>query len=71
MSEFIATGYADSQSSSHPCDPHVHLYKEIGITALAAALHIMAKPTAPKNGATLDERRIPIPAILRGDDLAG
>jgi hypothetical protein len=44
--------------------------KEIGITALAAALHVMAKPTAPKSVATLDERRIPIPAILRGDDLA-
>jgi hypothetical protein len=70
MSDFIATEYADPQSSGHPHDPQVHLYKEIGITALAAALHVMAKPTAPKNGATLDERPIPIPAILRGDDLA-
>ena len=70
MSDFIATEYADPRSSCHPCDLQVHLYKEIGITALAAALHVMAKPTAPKSGATLDERRIPIPAILRGDDLA-
>ena len=70
MSDFIATEYADPQSSGLPHDLQVQLYKEIGITALAAALHVMAKPTAPKNGATLDERRIPIPAILRGDDLA-
>ncbi len=70
MSDFIATEYADSQSSSHPCDLQVHLYREIGISALAAALHVIATPTAPKSGATLDECRIPIPAILRGDDLA-
>ena len=68
MSETIATT-AEPQSSDNAPDLQVHLYKEIGITALAAALHVMAKPTAPKSGATLDERRIPIPAILRGDDL--
>jgi hypothetical protein len=70
MSDSIATEYADPRSSGHPHDLQVHRYREIGITALAAALHVMAKPTAPESGATLDERRIPIPAILRGDDLA-
>jgi hypothetical protein len=70
MSDFIATEYADPQSSGRPHDLQVHLYKEIGISALAAAVHVIAKPTAPKSGATLDEGRIPIPAILRGDDHA-
>ena len=68
MSDFIATEYADPRSSCHPCDLQVHLYKEIGITALAAALHVMAKPVAPKNVATSDGRTIP--AILQSDDLA-
>jgi hypothetical protein len=70
MSEFIATESAKPQSSGNARDLQVRLYKEIGISALVAALHVMAKPVAPKNGAALDEQRIPIPAILQSDDLA-
>ena len=68
MSEFIATEYAELQSSGHPPDLQVHLYKEIGISALVAALHVMTKPVAPKNVATSDGRTTP--AILQSDDLA-
>jgi hypothetical protein len=70
MSEFIATEYAELQSSGHPPDLQVHLYKEIGISALVAALAAMTKSLAPKHGVTLDQRRISIPAILQSDDLA-
>ena len=70
MSDFITTEFAAPQSAGHSPDLQVHLYKAIGISALAAALHVMAKPVAPKNGAALDEQRIPIPAILQSDDLA-
>ncbi len=70
MSDFIATETDDLRSSGHPHDLQVYLYKEIGIMALAAALHVMAKSTAPENGATLDGGRVPIPEILRGDDLS-
>ena len=70
MSEFIATEFAEPKSSGKARDLQVRLYKEIGISALVAALHVMAKPVAPKNGAALDEQRIPIPAILQSDGLA-
>ena len=49
-------------------DLQVNFYKEIGISALAAALHVMAKPIAPKDVAASDGRAIP--AILQSDDLA-
>jgi hypothetical protein len=70
MSDFIATEYADPQSSGQPRDLQAHLYKEIGISALVAALAVMRKNTAPKVVATMDEKRLPIPAILESDDLA-
>ncbi len=68
MSDFPITEFTAPQSAAHSPDLQVHLYKEIGISALAAALHVMAKPVAPKNVATSDRRAIP--AILQSDDLA-
>jgi hypothetical protein len=70
MSEFIAAKIAEPQSSGQARDLQVHLYKEIGISAVVAALHVTAKPVGPKNDAALDERRIQIPAILKNEDLA-
>jgi hypothetical protein len=70
MSEFIATESAEPKSSGKARDLQVHLYREIGISALVAALHVMAKPVASNNDAASDERRIPTPAILQSDGLA-
>ena len=70
MSAFIATKFAQPQSSDNTRDLQVRLYREIGISAVAAALHIMAKPVAPENVAASDEGRIPIPAFLQSDDPA-
>ena len=70
MSEFIATESAEPKSSGKAPDLQVHLYREIGISALVAALHVMAKPVASKDAAALDEQRTPTPAILQSDDLA-
>ena len=66
MSDFITTELTARQFASHSPDSQLHLYKEIGISALAAALHVMAKPVAPNVVATSDKR----PAILQSDDLA-
>jgi hypothetical protein len=68
MSDFITTEFAATQFAAHSPDLQVHLYKEIGILALAAALHVMAKPVASKDVAVSDGRTIP--AILQSDDLA-
>ncbi|MGC1862370.1 MAG: hypothetical protein WA733_14950 [Methylocystis sp.] len=68
MSDIITTEFAATQFASHSPDLQVHLYKEIGISALAAALHVMAKPVASKDVAASDARTIP--AILQSDDLA-
>jgi hypothetical protein len=53
MSDFIATEFADLQSSGRPPDLLADLYREIGISAVAAALYVMAMPVAPKNDACL------------------
>jgi hypothetical protein len=39
MSDFIATEFADLQSSGRPPDLLADLYREIGISAVAAALY--------------------------------
>ena len=70
MSEFIATESAEPQSSGNARDLQVRLYKEIGISALVAALHVMTKSLAPKDDATLDQHPVSISAILQSDDLA-
>ena len=70
MSEFITTEFAEPQFSDHSSDLLVHLYREIGIAAVAAALHIMAEPVAPQNVAISDEGRTSIPAFLQSDNVA-
>jgi hypothetical protein len=69
MSDFIATDLADLQSSGRPPDLLADLYREIGISAVAAALYVMAMPVASKNYATSNERRMPVPAIFQSEDL--
>ncbi len=68
MSGFVTTEFTAPQSAGRSPDRQVHLYKEIGISALAAALHVMAKPVGLNDVATSDKR--PLPAILQSDDLA-
>ena len=68
MSDFTTAEFATSQSSGQSPDLQVRLYKEIGISALAAALSVMAKPVALKDVAASDRRTIP--AILQSVDLA-
>lgn len=68
MSEFFAPECSEQQPSGHPHDLLARLYREIGISAVAAALDAMARPTAAANVEPLDVRRIP--AVLRSDDIA-
>lgn len=55
------------QSGGHPHDLLARLYREIGISAVAAALEVTntGPAVAP---VSLDDHRLP--AVLRGDDLA-
>lgn len=63
MSNLIVTDFNEPQSSDHPNDLLARLYREIGISAVAAALDVMTSPTLPKKVESLDERRLP--AILQ------
>jgi hypothetical protein len=52
------------QATQDARDLLARLYREIGISAVAAALQMRNEPEAPRA-----ETRV-LPAILRGDDLA-
>ena len=47
-------------------DLQAKLYREIGISAVAAALRFTTQPDTPPRAA----QSYPIPGVLRGDDLA-
>jgi hypothetical protein len=47
-------------------DLQLRLYREIGISAVAAALNVSVEPPEP----VAKPSRAEIPAVLRGDDLA-
>jgi hypothetical protein len=64
VTEFAAS--ADPQLDGHPHDLLARLYREIGISAVAAALEAISKPAAPAE--QMYDRRIP--AIPQRDDLA-
>ncbi len=65
MSKLVVTDFSEPQPNGHPNDLLAHLYREIGISAVAAALDVMAEPSRPKRVESLDDRRLP--AILRED----
>ncbi|MBX9740605.1 MAG: hypothetical protein K2X62_11055 [Beijerinckiaceae bacterium] len=58
----------------HPVPPQIqdardlqaHLYREIGIAAVMAALQHRDRPAEPRRRLKVDD----IPAILRGEDIA-
>ena len=69
MSDKYSVEFNEPQSGGHPHDLLARLYREIGISAVAAALEVeqfAQQPTASVE--RLDDRRLP--AMLLGDELA-
>jgi len=66
MSEVQTTSFSEPPASGHPHDLLALLYREIGISAVAAALEAISKPETPA-GAPVE---LTVPAVLRSDDLA-
>lgn len=67
MSDKFSIDFNQPQPSGHPHDLLARLYREIGISAVAAALEVdhFAEQAAAKVG-TLDDRRT-LPALLNED----
>lgn len=57
----------DQPTGGHPHDLLARLYREIGISAVAAALEVTGMPEAE---ARAEKKQEKIPAILLGEDLA-
>ncbi|MGZ9409746.1 MAG: hypothetical protein ACXW3J_03850 [Methylocystis sp.] len=69
MSDKYSVEFNEPQSSGHPHDLLARLYREIGISAVAAALEVEQFAQQPMATVErLDERRLP--AVLLGDELA-
>ncbi|MGJ0427332.1 hypothetical protein [Methylocystis sp.] len=69
MSDKYSVEFNEPQSGGHPHDLLARLYREIGISAVAAALEV--EQFAQRETAAverLDDRRLP--AMLLGDELA-
>ncbi|MFO1104453.1 MAG: hypothetical protein U1E20_16295 [Methylocystis sp.] len=69
MFDKYSVEFNEAQAGGHPHDLLARLYREIGISAVAAALeveHFVRQPTATIE--RLEDRRLP--AILLGDELA-
>ncbi|RNJ50215.1 hypothetical protein [Methylocystis hirsuta] len=70
MSDKYSVEFNEPQSGGHPHDLLARLYREIGISAVAAALEVeqfARHETAAVE--RLDDHRMP-PAMLLGDELA-
>lgn len=65
MSDKHSPEFTQTQSGGHPHDLLARLYREIGISAVAAALE--ASQFVEKHGEAGDRRD---PSILMGEDLA-
>ncbi|WP_018265312.1 MULTISPECIES: hypothetical protein [Methylosinus] len=66
MSKLVATDFSEAQSADRPHDLLARLYREIGISAVAAALEVM-HPSQDETEASEDAR---LPAILLEEQLA-
>ena len=66
MSDTFVTEFSASPQSVAPHDLLARLYREIGISAVAAALDAMTVTPAPEKIIAEDR----LPAILRSEDLA-
>ncbi len=67
MTESFATEFSRPVSDNKPRDLLSQLYREIGISAVAAALDIMTTPAAAAPERAEPQR---VPPLLRSDDLA-
>lgn len=67
MSKPVATDFSETQPADRPRDLLAKLYREIGISAVAAALEVLTHP-APEQAGDAEETRLP--AILRDEQLA-
>lgn len=64
MSDVSVNNFSEPRPSDHPNDLLARLYREIGLSAVAAALGVMAYPSEPeRKQATLAK----VPAILEED----
>lgn len=68
MSDNYSVEFNEPPSSGHPHDLLARLYREIGISAVAAALEVEQFAPRPATVERLDERRLP--SLLLGGDLA-
>ena len=66
MSKLFSESFSEQPASGHPHDLLARLYREIGISAVAAALEAISKPDASVEQAPVYR----IPAVLQSDDLA-
>lgn len=61
MSDDFAKDFSQPQASDRPNDLLARLYREIGLSAVAAALDVMTHPTEQKKAEPVEQR---VPAIL-------
>jgi hypothetical protein len=66
MSELSVASFSEQPASGHPHDLLALLYREIGISAVAAALEAISKPDAPVE----QSPNYRTPAVLESDNLA-
>ncbi|WP_159731104.1 hypothetical protein [Methylosinus sp. Ce-a6] len=67
MSNFVAADFSETQPADRPHDLLAKLYREIGISAVAAALEAMTY-SSPEHVEHVEDARLP--AILLDEQLA-
>lgn len=66
MSELHNASFSEPPASGHPHDLLALLYREIGISAVAAALEAISMPDAPAE----EPVELHVPPVLQSDELA-
>jgi hypothetical protein len=70
MHEFGAVALTKTRPHRHPCDRLTEHYREIGISAVLAALCILSEPLPLKDTGISEERSATIPSVLRDEGFA-
>ena len=68
MSDLSKVAFSESLPPGHPHDLLARLYREIGISAVAAALEVISAPEASEQPAEPNEEMLP--PVLREDRAA-